>query len=198
MHPKLVVTGFSLFDCQTYLGEPRSRLMGSLDVYCFTGQHLTMLMALGLPYFIIVVLGMPLMAYVTLRWNKSKMYSAKKEDAISVAKLSFLYKGYKKQYYYWEIAVFFRKLGLGLIGVFMSRSTPYIQGLTAIFILGASFVLPYAEEVDSEAAAAVVALGAAGRSPITASPMPMSPVVPPPKITWHATDMQGRRKSNIW
>ena len=56
-------------------------------------------------------------------------------------KYGFLYKGYKKAHWYWEAVILFRKLGLAAMGVFMATSSPYMQGLSATFILGTSLVL---------------------------------------------------------
>ena len=62
----------------------------------------------------------------------------KLKSAEVIEKYGFLYKGYKDHMWFWELVILVRKLALAAIGVFMSESSAFMQGLSATFILSVS------------------------------------------------------------
>ena len=50
-------------------------------------------------------------------------------------------RGYKPEYWYWEAVILIRKLSMAATSVFLSTLSPYMQGLSAMMILGISLVV---------------------------------------------------------
>jgi len=74
----------------------------------------------------------PAMAFLILFKNTAKFDNEEFKRSYG-----FLYLGYKKRKYFWELIILYRKLAMIFISVFMSTFTVYVQ---AICVLGVGFI----------------------------------------------------------
>ena len=89
MFPRLVQATFSLAACRS-LGDSRLFLVQDLDYECYTPDHISYLLGVGLPGLLIYVLGLPIFAFLLLRSNRSKLHL---ENTLYC--YGFLYLGFK-------------------------------------------------------------------------------------------------------
>jgi hypothetical protein len=69
-------------------------------------------MCVSLPSIIVWGLGIPFFAFILLKRESEKL------DSIEVRqKFGFLYRGYKKDFYYWEVVIMYRKIMMVIIAV---------------------------------------------------------------------------------
>ena len=73
MYPTLCLQAFALFNCR-YVGETLY-LSADLEVQCFTGYHLTMVVVFGGIQIVGFVIGMPIFLYVMLKKKTNKTSS---------------------------------------------------------------------------------------------------------------------------
>ena len=73
-------------------------------------------MGVALPSLIVWGLGIPLFAYILLTREKSKLNTLELRQ-----KFGFLYRGYRKDYYYWEIVIMYRKIAMVVISVIIGN-----------------------------------------------------------------------------
>jgi hypothetical protein len=65
-----------------------------------------------LPSIIVWGLGIPFFAFILLKRESDKL------DSLEVRqKFGFLYRGYKKDFYYWEVVIMYRKIMMVIIAV---------------------------------------------------------------------------------
>ncbi|CDW85156.1 UNKNOWN [Stylonychia lemnae] len=127
-HPSLVQYSFSNFICRDIDGE--SRIQDDLEILCWNTQHKFYSYYVAIPSIIVWGLGIPFFALIILeRINKQL-------DKIQIRqKYGFLYRGYKIDYYYWEIVIMYRKILIILIAVFVSNFGVIAQSLFMLFVL---------------------------------------------------------------
>ena len=101
---------------------------------CFEDYHETFAVALALPCLIIWGLGIPAMIYILL--SKDRQYLDTDEVKI---KFGFLYTGYKRDNYYWEIIIMYRKILCLFVFVIMSaiEDDPNRQALILLILIWA-------------------------------------------------------------
>ena len=97
---------------------------------CYMGEHVLWALYLGVPFILIAVIGLPLLAFSTLSKNSTNLDSP---DVLK--KYGFLFRGYRLKFWYWEGIILIRKLALAALSVFMVSYSPYVQGLSALFIV---------------------------------------------------------------
>ena len=123
--PMLVRLTLSMLKCPV-VGE-HVYLMADLQEPCFEGRHLVHVLILTVPQFLLYVLGLPLLALVTIYRGVSLI--GKEQDArASLAlrrraenfrlRFSLLYMGYRKERAWWEVVIAFRKIAVVAIGTF--------------------------------------------------------------------------------
>ena len=66
------------------------------------------------PSIVVWGLGIPLFAYFLLTKQKANL-----KTLAAKQKFGFLYNGYKKEYYYWEVVIMYRKIVIVFIAVFL-------------------------------------------------------------------------------
>eukprot|EP00949_MAST-11_sp_MAST-11-sp1_P005219 g5219.t1 len=136
MYPTLVRRAALIFTCRT-IGNAQF-LDEALDVKCYQGEHLPLLLGLGVPSILLYVFGFPIALLLVLRRltktgaldPTSKAYNRR-----WVARLGFLYAGYEKKYAYWEALVLLRKASLSGFAVFLSYRSTALQVVVALLIL---------------------------------------------------------------
>ncbi|CDW90149.1 UNKNOWN [Stylonychia lemnae] len=112
IHPTLVSFFFKAFDCIEVDGESRNK--EDLQINCNTKQHQYFSLLIALPGLIVWGIGIPFFAFA-LMFRKSKNL----DNLETRAQYGFLFRGYKKQFYYWEIVIMYRKIILIFISVFV-------------------------------------------------------------------------------
>ena len=92
-------------------------------------------MTVGIIGLIVWVIGIPLLAFCALYEEKNSL-----EVKLNKIRFGFLFKGYKKKAYYWEIVVMLRKVILAFISVFMESYGTTLQAMLVI-VLVVGFVI---------------------------------------------------------
>ena len=73
-------------------------------------------MGVALPSLVVWGLGIPLFAYLLLKNVENTLTKVETKE-----KFGFLYNGYKKEYYYWEVIIMYRKIIMVVISVVISN-----------------------------------------------------------------------------
>ena len=82
---------------------------------CWIGTHLKWVLLASIPSLAVWGIGAPMLAFLHLKRNFSHL-----EEEEFKRPYGFLYLGYKKNRYYWEFIILYRKLIMIFISVFMS------------------------------------------------------------------------------
>eukprot|EP00347_Sterkiella_histriomuscorum_P008702 403344080 len=128
VHPNIVQYMFSNFKCIEIDGE--NRILDDLQVICWDSTHKIVSYFIALPCIIVWGLGIPFFALVLLMRNRKRL------DQIEIRqKLGFLYRGYRKEYHFWEIVIMYRKIILIFVSVFLSTYGVIAQALIVFIIL---------------------------------------------------------------
>jgi hypothetical protein len=136
VYQTLVSQSVGAMYCQPILGENNelalSVLKNDVRVNCLDDQY-QYDFALVLYSLAIYGLGIPVVALVVVM-----LTSAKEGWEASYVRYSFLISGYRLRYWFWEIVIFARKIGLLLLVATTENAT--LQALVAIWLLTASLV----------------------------------------------------------
>eukprot|EP00357_Protocruzia_adherens_P024635 CAMPEP_0115027274 /NCGR_PEP_ID=MMETSP0216-20121206/35388_1 /TAXON_ID=223996 /ORGANISM="Protocruzia adherens, Strain Boccale" /LENGTH=199 /DNA_ID=CAMNT_0002402797 /DNA_START=88 /DNA_END=684 /DNA_ORIENTATION=- len=121
-------------------------LVADLSRTCWSSQHLTWSLLVALPGILVWGVLTPLIAIVVLHRNKEHL-----DKGTLKAKFGFLYQGYQRQYYFWELIILVRKLGVITIVVFLVVIERRKQALICLTFLFVTYVLqkshqPYVRE----------------------------------------------------
>ena len=175
MQPYLVKRFALVFSC-VKLGSSSTDLYLSEDfaVQCWvSGRHWVYIVLLGLPLFLVYVLGVPLAVYLILSRPDSKLKIAQISDWLNSylspssarpegssdtsvkfrdfqKNYGFLFVGYKPQYYYWEIVVMIRKACLSLLGVVFAFDIRAQVNLGILVLMVAAIAQAYLSPFDSK------------------------------------------------
>lgn len=117
-----------MYDCKIY--DDELRMVKDLQVQCYKSIHLIMSLAVGVPGFLLVGIGIPsAILYMMCRdWDRLDTVQIKE-------KFGFLFNGYKRPSFYWEIVIMFRKVFFVMIVVFLDRVGKIVQALVILMIL---------------------------------------------------------------
>ena len=110
MYASLARAGLSLFSCQLFEGETDSRLRDAYNVKCWKGEHLLWTGFLGVPFILLIVIGIPLGGWFALYQKRDKLAATSVME-----KYAFLYVGYQDKYWYWELIIVTRKVVLAAL-----------------------------------------------------------------------------------
>jgi len=128
MYPTLCKQAFGLFTC--YFLDDERYLLADLEETCYEGRHLAYVFAVGVPQLIIFVAGLPILGLYFLHRNRDNL------DATAVkARYGIFFGGYKKEKYYWEAVLIFRKVAVILVSSFGTTMNPEMQVLMLNLIL---------------------------------------------------------------
>ena len=133
IHPNLVQYMFGAFDCYNVDGTKRVR--SDLQVICYYSHHSYWAFIVALPSIIVWGLGIPLFAFILLNKEKTKLKTLAVKQ-----KFGFLYNGYRKEYYFWEVVIMYRKILIVFIAVFLVNLGTITQALV-VFILVIIFLI---------------------------------------------------------
>jgi len=122
VHPNLVQYFFNAFNCIDVDGE--KRMLEDLEITCYTGYHIFWACLIALPSLIVWGIGIPLFAFTLLNKEKDRLKRLEVKE-----KYGFLYNGYRKDFYYWEVVIMYRKIALVFIAVFVGSLGVITQAL---------------------------------------------------------------------
>ena len=90
-YPKFIRGFFQLFSCTRFPGETNtSRLVGSLDTICYSRDHISWFLLIGLPVLLVIVIGFPLAGLLKL---KNEYRRGALNDPSILSTVGFLYDG---------------------------------------------------------------------------------------------------------
>ncbi|CDW82324.1 UNKNOWN [Stylonychia lemnae] len=128
VHPSLVTYSFNDFKCKEVDGQ--YRVQDDLEIICWSPEHTFYSYFVALPCIIVWGLGIPFFALSILIAKRKKL------DNFEIRqRFGFLYRGYRKDYYYWEIVIMYRKILIIFAAVFISNFGIVAQALIVFFIL---------------------------------------------------------------
>jgi len=104
---------FFNFKCKDVDAE--ARVQDDLEIVCWSKEHTLFSYFLALPCIVVWGLGIPMFALVLLMRVRDTLDTVESRE-----KFGFLYRGYRKSFYYWEIVIMYRKIALIIISVFLS------------------------------------------------------------------------------
>mmetsp|Transcript_17203 Transcript_17203/g.12286 ORF Transcript_17203/g.12286 Transcript_17203/m.12286 type:complete len:422 (+) Transcript_17203:512-1777(+) len=128
VHPDIVKYMISIFNCYNVDGE--YRVFDNMSIVCYQGNFNLYAFGVGLPGILIWGLGIPLFIYLLLKQVRTKLHLLATKE-----KYGFLYRGYKKQFYYWESVIMYRKFILVFIQVFVQAYGVITQALVVYMLL---------------------------------------------------------------
>ncbi len=157
MYENLFTSWLKVFSCTKFTDNTYPRLIGDYDIPCWTDNedkmfsHKYWLTVLALPVGIILIAGLPIAAFLRL-WSLSKQFTnpldtqrpgspTRLDDDQEIEGIyGFLYNGYKKNRWYWEVVTTSKKIMLAFVSVFLPSRVSKEQGLNrqglvALFIL---------------------------------------------------------------
>ena len=114
IHPTITQYMIDMFNCLDFDGD--LRLMGDLQVVCWTGMHWYMTYFCALPCIFLWGLGIPAATWVLMNNEKERLTTVAAKE-----KFGFLYNGYKRETFYWEIVTMYRKIACIAVAVFLNR-----------------------------------------------------------------------------
>lgn len=86
----------------------------ALYIQCYNGPHYFWAYGVALPGIIVWGIGIPVFAYVLLRSVRHRLKKLEVKEMYG-----FLYNGYKREFYYWEVVIMFRKIAMVVISVIL-------------------------------------------------------------------------------
>ncbi|CDW74791.1 UNKNOWN [Stylonychia lemnae] len=133
IHPNIVQYMFFNFKCLDISEE--LRVMNDLEVLCWGEYHTLFSYFVAIPCIIVWGVGIPAFAYFIMRKHSKNL------DALDIKeKFGFLYRGYRIDYYFWEIVIMYRKMVLIFVAVFVGNYGVIAQALI-VFVILIAFLL---------------------------------------------------------
>jgi hypothetical protein len=104
--------------------------MEDLQVFCFEGLHTTFSLSIALPGLILWGFGIPAVVWFLMNREKERFTTLAVQQ-----KFGFLYKGYKKDNFFWEIVIMYRKVMCIFIATILNRVGLVVQALLLLILL---------------------------------------------------------------
>ena len=145
IYPTLVKQGMAMVSCKR-IGE-KYWLLADLQEPCMEGRHLLHVFTVLIPQVLLYILGLPLVATLTLYRNRNQLFH---DESIQI-RYGILYAGYRVEVFWWETTLVVRKIVLIVIGgVLGAGLRPDLQvytalGIVVIFIVMHLYVRPFDE-----------------------------------------------------
>ena len=112
-------------------------LLHDMAVSCGSPTARWFRFAVGLPYFILYSLGVPIAVGVFLYAYRESLF----RNAAFGRRFYFLYAGFRPKYNYWESVVAVRKVGIAVIAVFMRPRGIDVQAYCALLLVFVSAIV---------------------------------------------------------
>ena len=103
-----------LYSCYNVDGV--SRVKNDLEIVCFSGDHIYWAYGVAAPGILVWGLGIPTFAALLMFKDKNKL-----TDIGVRERYGFLFRGYKKSFFFWESIIMYRKIMLIFIQVFLVK-----------------------------------------------------------------------------
>ena len=133
LHPTLVRQAMFLLMCVDV--EEAFYLRKDVQLQCHTAEHNLMTIFVAVPGILLYVLGWPLLVYRVLSKRRQKLHLNGLSGQATRSTYGFLYRGYSRNRYYWEIVIMLRKTAMVIVATFGLRCTVPTQGLLALFVI---------------------------------------------------------------
>jgi len=135
------------FGCSCKDIDGESWVLSDLEVEWWQSEHIIYSIFIAIPSLIIWGFGVPLFAGILLSRHKNNL-----EDIAIREKYGFLFNGYKKRFYYWEVVSMYGKIAIIAIIVFMNNIGAITQSLIIFLFIIVFIVLnltykPYAYKI---------------------------------------------------
>lgn len=117
-----------MFNCQKFDGQNRLKI--DLQVICFEGFHAYFTWYMALPCIIIWGVGIPAIIFVLIQKDSEMLETNSVKE-----KYGFFYNGYKRQNYFWEIIIMYRKILCIVLSIFLRQVGLIVQALVLLIIL---------------------------------------------------------------
>lgn len=114
VHPTITNDMIDMFDCAIY--EEENRLKIDLQVICGEGLHWYFSYLLAFPGILIWGIGIPATILIMMQRVAGDMETFEVKE-----KFGFLYNGYKRHNYFWEIVIMYRKIICIFVAVFLKK-----------------------------------------------------------------------------
>jgi len=134
VYPTLCKQTFRLFNCLEIHGH--WYLSQDLEVECYHGTHLTMILLVGIPQILAYVIGLPLMAFVIMY----RKHTIRNSHHVKY-RYGILYSGFRKNMLYWECVVALRKVSISAVTVLVSEFGVGMQIHLALLVLMVSLTI---------------------------------------------------------
>eukprot|EP00736_Rhodelphis_marinus_P013404 Rmarinus@m.19640 len=146
IYPTITKEIFKMFNCHRLGDDGGMYMLEDLSVECFGPLHVEWMVKYSIPGLCVYVFGIPAVGFMALYKNRKQL-----DDPEVKRRYGFLFTGYERPYYWWEIWVTIRKTLVVFIVVIMQPMGVTIQGLSLLGLLMASIVihsrfLPYEED----------------------------------------------------
>ena len=136
LFPSLVNRLALSFACQKY-GDTLL-VQEALSVECFTGPHVQLMLAVGIPgiaLFIVLIPGF--LSWTLIRERKAgRLYGEQDHyDHDNTLRYGFVFAGYKPGYEWWESLIMMRKCAFVMLAIFLRQYGPACQVVAASIVL---------------------------------------------------------------
>jgi hypothetical protein len=129
LYPTLCKQVFRLFAC-VEIGPKKWYFSVDLQVECYIGYHLTMVLLVGVPKVLLYIFGLPILGLYIMYQNHEKRSEAKIKYRYGL-----LYSGYRPGMLYWEVVTAFRKVFVAGLAVLASDIGVSMQIHVGMFVL---------------------------------------------------------------
>ena len=130
VHPAILKTTMQLYACTNIEGTFYLDIF--MDDKCWSGDHKQYAVTVAFPGLILWGLGLPFMAFYKLKkLNNQRLLKIKEKKEV----YGFLYLGYSRQKYWWELVILSRKVIILIALIWLNRISVVIQALVALSML---------------------------------------------------------------
>lgn len=132
----LLSENFKIFNCQNLYRSDNTAyfLTGEYDLKCWTEQHSLWAFLLAFPMLILLGVVFPLVSYKKIKQNKNSIQN----ECKMIKRYSFLYCGYKSNYYFQEWITFAKKVLLILALTITALDSSVLQIYFTLYINSSS------------------------------------------------------------
>mmetsp|Transcript_2357 Transcript_2357/g.2047 ORF Transcript_2357/g.2047 Transcript_2357/m.2047 type:complete len:255 (-) Transcript_2357:82-846(-) len=129
----LISLNLSIFECDNiYRNDtPLYHMKSDYDIQCWTGDHLLYSLVIALPMLLFWAIIFPLIILRKIYRFKDQL----EDPPQKLHKYAFFFRGYKKQYYYWEVVIFIRKLAAVLVISLAGMKSINFQMYMSVYVM---------------------------------------------------------------
>eukprot|EP00347_Sterkiella_histriomuscorum_P014067 403362285 len=129
LHPQITKFIIGIFFC-IKLDNNEYWLQSDLQVRCWTDDHVKFCLIIGLPFMILWVIGLPLGTFIHLYMNRRNL-----EVEEFSSKYRVIYRGLKRENYYWEFINILRKIYIVAINVILQTQISIFKAMIILLVL---------------------------------------------------------------